>query len=135
MRWLRDTFPTVYEQAAMRAMIAPSASGTIGDLVESVQSIFDKFVTTATSLAQTYVDTKAQIDWLKLNADRAKKGLPPLDPATGQPVASQSVTAPPASSQAAQVEQHIAGSTSSGVPPWAWIVGAGVLLAFMISRR
>ena len=126
LRWVRETFPEAYEMAAAQAIAAPDAgfsSGQLSGLWDSITSAFEKFTSALPNIAQTYTDVKAQIDWLRLNTDRAKQGLPPLDPKTGQPLIPSTVTAPPANSQAAQIEQHIAGS-GTGVPAWVWIAGA-----------
>lgn len=130
LRWAAQKFPQAYAGALDRAAQPP---GPLGDVVSSITGFFDSFANSITSLAQTYSTAQAQVDWLKLNAQRAKNGLPPLDPATGQPVASSMLPAPAAYSQAAQVEGHLTSSASQGVPGWLWIVGAGVL-AVVVSR-
>lgn len=124
LRWAREAHPQAF--AAALAQRGQSA-GTLGDLVSSIGDAFSRFTSTVTNLAQTYVSAKAQIDWLKVNAQRAKEGLPPLDPTTGQPVAPSALPAPAANSQAALIEAQLAGSAGTGLPGWALAAGAGVL--------
>lgn len=134
LRWARQTFPEAYQEAVTQALNAtqPGTPATLSGLWESITSAFERVTTALPNLAQTYVTAKAQIDWLKLNAERAKKGEPPLDPVTGLPLQPQGVIAPPVNSQAAKIETQIA-TSAQGVPPWAWIAGAGVV-AFLVLR-
>lgn len=128
LRWVAQNFPQVYGDAL--AQLHQQRSG-VGDLISSITDAFNSFAGTVTNLAETYATARAQVDWLKLNAERARNGLPPLDPATGQPVATATLPAPAANSQAAQIEAQLAGA--QGPPGWVWIAGAG-LVALLLAR-
>jgi len=130
LRWARQAYPQAYAASLVQR---GGSSSALGDLISSMSDAFSNFTNTVTNLAQTYVTARAQIDWLKVNAQRAKDGLPPLDPATGQPIAAANLPAPAANSQAAQIEAQLAGSANAGPPGWVWLAGAGVL-ALVLSR-
>lgn len=119
VRWVRDNYPEAFAAATRRAIIPP-APGTLSGIMDNLRGTFDKFLAALPNVAQTVVNTKAQIDWLKLNAARVKQGLPPLDPKTGQPVTPEGVQIPPPKSNLAKIERAIIGK-ASGVPPWAWL--------------
>jgi hypothetical protein len=117
LAWLRENHADLYARA-MRDATAPQLSGFLDSLTDTFKKITDS----VPKLAETYVNTRAQIDAIKLNIERAKAGMYPIDPKTGQPYSS---------GQPAQVEMAIA--RESGMNPMLLLGGAVIL--FLLLRR
>lgn len=118
LSWLRENHPAIYADA-MREATAPQLAG----FLDSLSDTFKKVVDSVPKLAETYVTTKAQIDAIKLNIERAKAGMYPIDPMTGQVYQSQS----PAAVDVAVAQE------SGAINPWLLLGGAAVL--FLLLRR
>lgn len=108
--WLYKKHPNV-------ARAAEAHHATLNGFMDSLTSVFNNVVTQAPELMKTYVAGKTQIDQLKINLERAKQGLYPLD--VGGQVYSGSQSAMP---------------SPAGVPLLVWIAG-GALITFLILKR
>lgn len=96
VKWVKIEFPRL-AAAAERAAGAPGQLGglaageAVATTVTQQPSAIDKFVSTIQTLAPQYLQYRAQQDLLKVQLDRARQGLPPLDPSQYAPAVQLSV--------------------------------------------
>jgi hypothetical protein len=83
-QWLKNNHPALFERAISIASNSTNALNGLG--AENGESFWSKFTTAALGLGTTYLALKNQRDAMKLNLERAKTGLPPIDMATSAPV-------------------------------------------------
>lgn len=111
----------VYTNHPNIAQAAEERREQLDGFMDSLTNVFDTVVKSAPDLMKQYVTGRQQIDLLKVNLERAKANQYPLDANgslyTGGNSMQQMVSAPIA-----------------GVPTWAWIAGAG-LLVYLVMRR
>lgn len=129
--WLKQTHPAVYADAVgMSAERDGTVSGLFDSLVSGISKIdFGKLADGAMKAGTGLLALKSQKNILKLNLDRAKQGLPPLDAAEyGQ--------APVIRTQI-ELEPEIAGGLAAGFREMQLplLLGLGGLLAFLVLRR
>lgn len=122
--WLRDTNPEGYRFAMQQA----NANASLADTSASTGFDWQKFIEAATAATTAVFQTKAQKDMLKVNIERAKAGLPPMDTSFAAPVIRTQFDVSP--EVAAQLQQ----SAQAGMMNIALIGGIG-LVAFMLLRK
>lgn len=130
-RWLSGTHPNLY-RAVLPAIQQPNAVQMAGifDFLSSVGTSIangvSKVADLIPQLASTYVNTKSQVDLIKVNLQRAQAGQAP-------------VTALPAgSSGGGPIATTSDGSFFSQIPVWGWVaigVGGFFVLNKMMGRR
>lgn len=103
--WLRGSFPQIY--GAVKARGAPLAAIDLGNLLDNVKDV-----------ASAYLQYDAQKDLLKLQLERARAGLPPLD----------------SSQYAPTINAGLAPATQGAVTQWILIAGA-ILVGVMLLKR
>ena len=83
--WLKTNHPEIFRKAVA---IAENSTATLESLGEQdiKPSFWSKFTTAAIGLGTTYLSLKNQRDAMKINLERAKSGMPPIDMATSAPV-------------------------------------------------
>jgi hypothetical protein len=92
VEWVRDNFPQTYQEAmlmssdtynaglnAMPSFMTPYPYTPVVKPAVPEKSWFTSFTQSIQKIAPALVQYKTQKDILKLQLDRAKKGLPPLD--------------------------------------------------------
>lgn len=109
LKWLYDKHPNV-------ARAAEAHHATLNGFMDSLTSVFNNVITKAPELLNQYVAGKTQIEQLKINLQRAKQGLYPIDETGAQYQAQSSMPSP------------------AGVPLLVWIAG-GALVTFLLLRR
>jgi hypothetical protein len=105
MRWLDQNHPEVLRAAEERRA---SLSGFLDSLSNTFNNVMEK----APELMKSYVDGKAQIEQLKINIERAKRGEYPIE----QPLMARA---------------HSAVNT---IPSWVWAAGAAGLLYLLLKK-
>lgn len=110
MKWFYEKHPAL-------ARKAEEQHASLNGFLDSLTNVFNNVVTQAPELMKQYVAGKSQIDQLKINLERAKQGLYPLD-AGGGVYAGQPQMLP----------------SPAGVPLLVWIAG-GALLTFLVLKR
>lgn len=105
LKWLSDTHPNLMAQAEQHR-------SSLSGFMDSLTKTFDSVMTKAPDLMNQYVTSKAQLEQLKLNIERAKRGEPPITEGfTGQ------------------VQQVV-----STVPGWVWAGGAAILVYLLMKK-
>lgn len=123
--WLRDTNPEAYQAAMKRA----SSGSSLGDTAPASTGFdWKKFIDAATAATTAVFQTKAQRDMLKVNIERAKAGLPPMDTSFAAPVIRTQFDVSP------EVAQSLQQSAQAGMMNIA-LIGGAALIAFMLLRR
>jgi hypothetical protein len=112
--WLYTNHPNIAREAEERR---EQLSGFMDSLTQVFKTVTDK----APDLLNQYVTGKQQIELLKINLERAKANAYPID-ANGSLYTGGTVSQ--------QMQTGIA-----GVPTWAWIAGAGVLVYLLMRKR
>jgi hypothetical protein len=109
-RWLRATSPQLYGAMLPEIQADPKQMAGIFDFLSSVGTSISNAVSKAAdiipSLAQTYVQTKQQVDLIKVNLQRARTGQAP-------------VTSLPEESSNDSATSESPGFFAS-IPPWGW---------------
>jgi hypothetical protein len=103
--WMRQKMPAFYQ--IVRQSNVPLAAVDFGNILDKV-----------TDLGSAYLQYDAQKDLLRLQVERARAGLPPLDTAAYTP----------------GVNVGLTDSTTQDITRWI-LIGGGVLLAFVLLRR
>ena len=103
--WLRGTFPQVYN--GLKTSGLPLAAIDFGSILDNV-----------TKTAQAYLQYDAQKDLVKLQLERARQGLAPID----------------TSQYAPGVNVGLSSDTQSAMTKWL-LIGGAVLIAVMFLRR
>lgn len=123
--WLRDTNPETYRAAMQRA----SSGASLGDTASATTGFdWKKFLDAATAATTAVFQTKAQKDMLKINIERAKAGLPPMDTSFAAPVIRTQFDVSP------EVAQSLQQSAQTGIMNIA-LIGGAALIAIMLLRR
>lgn len=88
MTWVQETYPDLYQAVLNRVASQEVATqgvavnnrqlGQVGPPAPEMESWWSKASTAFMSLGVTYLGLKNQRDVLKINLERAKKGLPPI---------------------------------------------------------
>ena len=123
--WLKSAHPEIYQRALKIASEGEQLSG-LGQNGEPKQSFWDRFSEAATKLGTTYLTLKNQRDAMELNMQRAKQGLPPLDPATTAPVVRTQVDVSP------QLAQKLTDTAGEGMNRMMLLGVAAIAAAFVI---
>lgn len=128
-RWLRATSPHLYSAMLPEIQADPNQLSGFFDFVQSVGTSIGNAVSKAAdlipSLAQTYVQTRQQIDLIKVNVQRAQNGDAP-------------VTALPAGQMAPGAPGSQPPSFFASIPMWGWaVIGVGgfFVLSKLMGRR
>jgi hypothetical protein len=114
IQWLRGNYPNLYQRAM-------SESGLrLGDFASAISNIFGTIKDTVAKLAPVYVQTRAEMELLKINIARAKAGQMPVNSAQ----------------EAADEASGYRGSGFSfaSIPP-VFLYGGLALLAFFLFKR
>jgi len=147
LAWIRTNFPDLYNATVTKTVsdfVANQSQqmGALGDdttsadtgfwssLADNAGSLFNTIVDTAAKVAPAYVQTKAQLDLLDVNSQRAQKGLAPLTYYNGQQVTATGLSQ--GSSAVNGVERAL-----STVPTSTWLIGGlgvAALLLFTMKR-
>lgn len=123
--WLRDTNPEAYQAAMKRA----SSGSSLGDTAPATTGFsWQKFIDAAAAATTAVFQTKAQRDMLKVNIERAKSGLPPMDTSFAAPVIRTQFDVSP------EVAQSLQQSAQTGIMNIA-LIGGAALIAIMLLRR
>lgn len=112
--WLYTNHPNIAHAAEERRE-------ALNGFMDSLTSVFNTVVTAAPDLMKQYVTGKQQIDLMKINLQRAQANEYPLDANGALYTGGNSL-------------QQMATQPVLGVPTWAWVAGAG-LLVFLLMRR
>jgi hypothetical protein len=112
--WLYTNHPNIAHAAEERRE-------ALSGFMDSLTSVFNTVVTAAPDLMKQYVTGKQQIDLMKINLERAKANAYPLDANGSLYTGGNSM-------------QQMATAPMLGVPTWAWIAGAG-LLVYLVMRK
>lgn len=129
MTFMREKFPTEYSKALQAATAAPgigsqqSAGGALSNFDWS------KFIDAAAATTTAIFQTKAQRDLLKVNIERARAGLPPIDTSFAAPQIRTQIDISP--EIAARLEQQAGGIMGN----FAVVAGVGLFALYMIMRR
>lgn len=75
LEWLAKTHPQLYQRIVGKIDVPVGLSG----FADSLSNVFSTVTESLPKLAETYVTTKAQLEQLKLNLQRAQAGLTPID--------------------------------------------------------
>lgn len=118
VQWLRARHPNLFRQ------IVREAGVTLGDFSSTLNKIFTTVRDTVATLGPAYIQTKAEIELLKLNIARAKRGEMPLAQLPSGTV--------PVDQGGAVVATRGGGG---GLPSWAIPVGIGAVLLLFLMRR
>ncbi len=105
MRWLSETHPNLLAQAEDRR-------ASLNGFMDSLTSVFTSITEKAPDLLNQYVTSKAQMEQLKLNIERAKRGEAPIT----QPLMVQ------------------ASNTAAQVPAWVWGAGGAILVYLLLKK-
>lgn len=81
LQWLAKNHPALYERIIGKIDRPVGLSG----FADSLTNVFNTVTESLPKLADTYIQTKAQYEQLRLNLERAKQGLTPID-VSGQPL-------------------------------------------------
>lgn len=103
--WLNRNFPRV-AAAAVREIERDAMMGTVGDF-----SFIEKLTEAVEKIGPALVNVKAQRDLLKVQTERARQGLEPLDASQLSPTMKVEV------------------EPSLNIPTWAKFLGGGLLVA------
>lgn len=125
--WLRNTNPEAYA-SAMRQATSPQTLGATDPATASTGFDWKKFVEAATAATTAVFQTRAQKDMLKINIERAKAGLPPMDTSFAAPVIRTQFDVTP------EIAQSLQQSAQAGMMNIA-LFGGAALVAFMLLRR
>lgn len=129
LRWLKLNHPNIYAQT-----VPAGQSVQLGGIFDSIAGAFNSVVSRANDLAATYLNVrnqtaqqKAALDLLRVNIERARQGLAPLNP-DGSPVTTNQI-----GGTATTTDVGLARSVG-GAPLWAWLAlgGAGF---YLLSKR
>lgn len=116
LQMLQREHPELYADA-MRAATTSNLSGS------GLGSLWDSLTNAVNQLATTYVEGKAAVEQIKINAQRASQGLAPL---TGSAQQTYAPTQPTA-------QQVAVASSGFSMPTWGWVLlGAGAI--FLLTR-
>lgn len=141
LRWLRGSHPELFAAAAnatVQQLMQPRTG--LSGILDSISSAFGTFVDKLPELSQAYVNLKSQYDWVKVNIERVKAGLRPIDPSTGKEVEPSNTAPPPeADSNLARLEallmstqQQLAtaqANAANTMPVWMWaVIGIAALI-------
>lgn len=123
--WLREANPAAYEHAMQAA-----TSGGLGETpaVAAPKFNWQSFIDAAGAAATALFQTKAQRDMLKVNIERAKAGLPPMDTSFAAPVIRTQFDVSP------EIAAQLQAQASSAVQN-ILLFGGGALVIFLLARR
>lgn len=118
LHWMKTREPRVYA-------LVMAQGNALGDWTDTISNIFTKVTDTVAKLAPTYIETKAQLELLKLNIARAKAGQMPVTSLPGA-----------AGSGGGNVvaTQPQGGSFMDSLPSWAIPAAIGVALLLFMRR-
>lgn len=92
LAWVSAMHPKLFDAALKRANArASSTLGQVDAKAASEPGPLDRLLTTIQTLAPVYLQAKAQKELLDVQMDRARQGLPPLDPRQYAPAVNLSV--------------------------------------------
>jgi hypothetical protein len=126
LNWLRTNFPDLYNDAV--GANAASSAG-VGGFFDTIGTTFSNVVSSVTNalpnLANTYAQYKSSESLIKMNNERAKQGLVPLQSVNGQLV--------PVGGQYEEQDYMLAQTGIS--TPTAIMLVAGVALVLYLALR
>lgn len=114
--WLRQRHPNLYQQVLREAGV------NLGTLSDTIGKIFGTIKDTVLQLGPAYIQTKNEIELLKLNIARAKQGLNPVNALPSNVVPAGGDTG------------GAAYDSGSGMPGWLIPVGVAVLAVILLRR-
>jgi len=114
IQWVKRKYPRYYAQAMAEG------NSNIGDFASGLKSIFDTIKGAVLTLGPAYIQTKSEIELLKLNIARAKAGQAPVN------------SLPAADSGGGGA---VATNGGSGLPSWAIPAAIGAVLLIFLMRR
>ncbi|MGE0294707.1 MAG: hypothetical protein AB7P97_20340 [Hyphomonadaceae bacterium] len=119
IQWLRTRHPQLYAMA----LNDPGTLAGFSDVWNKITTGVSNIIGKASEVLPAYLQTKQQIELLKLNIARAKAGMMPVD-------------ALPASAGGAVATQPAAtgGGFMDSLPPWAIPAAIGVALLLFMRR-
>lgn len=115
VQWVRYKYPRYYQQ-----IVRDSGAG-MGDISDAIGKFFTTITTGLSTLAPAYLQTRAEIELLKLNIQRAKQGQSPVN---SLPQAADSGSA-----------GTLTTASGNGLPSWAIPAGIGIVLLLFLMRR
>lgn len=132
INWLRKNEPLIYKVAARRQELK-SANG-LGEVKaagtswsDTISNIFETVGTVGPSIIQT----KQQYDLIKMQMERAKKGLPPADVSSVSPTITVRTDISPESE--ASITRIAQESLKSGIGTFGpWLIGGAALVGALI---
>lgn len=113
--WLRAKHPRLYQQALRDAGV------NLGTFADTIGKIFGTIKDTVLQLGPAYIQTKNEIELLKLNIARAKQGLNPVNSLPSDVV--------PAGGGGGAVAD-----SGGGIPGWLIPVGVALLAVILLRR-
>ena len=122
LQWVQDSFPAL-SAAVIEYADTPGSSG-----LGAEQSWWQKAAGGFMALGTTYLALKNQREALKINLERAKSGLAPIDIAATAPVIRTQVEIDPA--LAAKIGSGIGGGMNQMM-----LIGGAVLLLFLFMKK
>lgn len=115
IQWLRNTYPNLYRRAMAESGLQ------MGDFSDTISKVFGTIKDTVAQLAPAYIQTRAELELLKINIRRARAGQMPVN------------TLEEAGAGTA-VTRTGAAAGFGGIPQWAIFAGIG-LIALLLLRR
>ncbi len=120
LKWANKTSPQLF------AAVAGDPRQALAGFMDSLSAGLQSFLSEAPKVYGQYLQGKQQIDAMKLNVARAKAGLAPVDPTTGQVISQYTpgYEVPPGATR----------NFFESVPTWAWVAGGGLVLLLILKK-
>lgn len=120
LKWVSKTHPKLYN------VVAGDPREALSGFMDSLSQGLQAFLTEAPKVYGQYLQGKQQLDALKLNVERARMNLPPIDPTTGQPITAQT--------PGYDVPPGVTRGFFDSVPPWAFVAVGALALVFILKK-
>ncbi len=120
LKWVNKTHPQLF------AAVAGDPREALSGFMDSLSAGLQSFLTEAPKVYGQYLQGKQQLDALKMNVERARANLPPIDPTTGQPIY--------AGMPGYGVPPGVTSNFFDRVPPWAWLAAGGLALVLILKK-
>jgi len=114
IQWIRNVHPNLYRRAMAQSGL------TMGDFASTIKNVFGTIKDTVAELAPAYIQTRAELELLKINIARARQGLDPVYSLGGAETGGEVA--------------RTGGVIGGVIQPWMLLAGVG-LLAFLFLRR
>jgi len=124
--WLKTEHPELFRKA-----VAAASKSELGQETtqQPTKSFWQKFSEAAAGLGTTYLSLKNQRDAMKMNLERAKQGLPPIDAATAAPVVRTQVDVSP------QLAQKLVDTAGEGINKTLLLAGLAIAAGFFLLKK